>query len=343
MVNRDITIDILRGLAIFTMVAGNMAGPILIEPHPFLFRFYGSFAAPLFILISGMMVALTAKTKGHNLKYFLVRGMLVIAVGALIDMFIWKIYPFTTVDVLYLIGISLPLAYLFMRVNTRSQCLIVIFIFFVTPFLQNIFGYADYPSEFFFSTGAPTIIIENQTNILNHWLVDGWFPIFPWMGFSLLGVILANMRLKYKTFGESVYFLTGIILLVSGIVIWYFYPGKFLTRAGYSEVFYPPTHGYIISAVGLIVLLFFIVDYKHSIIVYNPLQALGESALFMYILHLLLIEYVIVPIWPKENFQTFLLFYIALSFLLILIAYGLRYIKVKWRDQPFIIRFLLGG
>lgn len=343
MVNRDRTIDILRGLAIFTMVAANMAGPVLVEPHPFLFRLYGSFAAPLFILISGMMVALTTQTKSHNLKYFLVRGMLVIAVGALIDVLIWKIYPFTTVDVLYLIGISLPLAYLFLRLSTPSQWLIVISIFFFTPFLQNIFGYADYPAEFLFPSGALSISIENQTNLLNHWLVDGWFPIFPWLGFSLLGVILANLRLKYKTFGGSVFFLTGIFFLVSGSVIWYFYPGKLLTRAGYSEVFYPPTPGYIISAVGLIVLLFFIVDYKHSIIAYNPLQALGESALFMYILHLLLIEYIIVPIWSKENFQTFLLFYIALSFLLILIAYGLRFFKAKWRDQPFIIRFLLGG
>jgi uncharacterized membrane protein len=170
MVNRDRTIDILRGLAIFTMVAANMAGPVLVEPHPFLFRFYGSFAAPLFILISGMMVALTTQTKGHDLKYFLVRGMLIIAVGAFIDMLIWKIYPFTTVDVLYLIGISLPLAYLFQRLNTRYQCLIVISIFILTPFLQNIFGYADYPTEFFFPSGALTIIIENQTSILNHWV-----------------------------------------------------------------------------------------------------------------------------------------------------------------------------
>ncbi|MGB8216691.1 MAG: heparan-alpha-glucosaminide N-acetyltransferase domain-containing protein [Candidatus Methanoperedens sp.] len=343
MTNRDKTIDTLRGLAIFTMVAANMAGPVLIEPHPFLFRFYGSFAAPLFILISGMMVALTAQTKGHNLKYYLVRGMLVIAVGALIDMFIWRIYPFTTVDVLYLIGISLPLAYLFMRLNTQSQCIIVISIFSLTPFLQNIFGYADYPTEFLFPSGGLSIIIENQTNILNHWLVDGWFPVFPWLGFSLLGVILANLRLKYKTFEGSVFFLTGIFLLLFGSVIWHFFPGKLLTRAGYSEVFYPPTPGYIISAVGLIVLLFFIVDYKHSIIAYNPLQALGESALFMYILHLSLIEYVIVPIWSKEDFQIFLLLYIALSLLLILIAYGLRFFKVKWRDHPFIIRFLLGG
>jgi len=107
MVNRDISIDILRGLAIFTMVAANMAPYVLIEPHPFWFRFYGSFAAPLFILISGMMVALTTLTKGHDFKYFLVRGILIVTVGALIDVVMWNFYPFTTVDVLYLIGVSL--------------------------------------------------------------------------------------------------------------------------------------------------------------------------------------------------------------------------------------------
>ncbi len=343
MVNRDKTIDILRGLAIFTMVAANMAGPVLAEPHPFWFRLYGSFAAPLFILISGMMVAITTQTKGHDLKYFLTRGLLIIAVGALIDMLIWKIYPFTTVDVLYLIGISLPLAYLFQRLNSLFQWLIVISIFLLTPLLQNIFGYADYPTEFLFPSGELTIIIENQTNIINHWLTDGWFPIFPWLGFSLLGVILANLRLKYKTFGGTFIFLIGIFILVSGSIIWYFNPGKFLIRAGYSEVFYPPVYGYIISAIGLIILLFSIVDHKPSIIIYDPLQALGECALFMYILHLSLIEYVIVPVWSKVNFQTFLGIYISLSLVLILIAYILRFCKAKWKNLPFIIRFLIGN
>ena len=343
MVNRDKTIDILRGLAIFTMVAANMAGPVLAEPHPFWFRLYGSFAAPLFILISGMMVALTTQTKGHDFNYFLTRGLLIMAVGALIDMLIWKIYPFTTVDVLYLIGISLPLAYLFQRLNSLFQWLIVISIFLLTPLLQNIFGYADYPTEFFFPSGELTIVIENQTNIINHWLTDGWFPIFPWLGFSLLGVILANLRLKYKTFGGTFIFLIGIFTLIFGIIIWDFYPVNFLIRAGYSEVFYPPEPGYIISAIGLIVLLFFIFDYKPSVIIYDPLQALGESALFMYILHLSLIEYVIVPVWSKVNFQTFLGIYISLSLLLILTAYILRFCKAKWKNHSFISRFLIGN
>ena len=341
MSDRDVAIDTLRGLAIFTMVAANMAPYFLIEPHPFWFRFYGSFAAPLFIFISGMMVALTAQTKGHSWKYFLIRGLLIVMIGALIDVVMWNIYPFTTVDVLYLIGISLPVAYFFSRLNRSYQLLIVTIIFLVTPILQNIFGYSDYPTEFYL-TGEQTTIVENQTSIFNHWLVDGWFPIFPWLGFSLFGVILANLRMNYEKF-EKNSLLLGIGILILGIIIWYFFPGKFLTRAGYSEVFYPPTIGYILSAIGVILTLFSIVDYRPAIIMYKPLQALGESALFMYIFHLALGRYIISNIWPKGNLQTFLILYIGIIVVMILIAYGLRILKSNWKDRPFIIRFLLGG
>lgn len=342
MVNRDITIDILRGLAIFTMVAANLAGPVLAEPHSIWLRLYGTFAAPLFILISGMMVALTAKTKGHVFKYFLFRGIMIIIVGALIDVLIWRIYPFTTVDVLYLIGLSLPLSYLFSRLDNKSRWFIIMLIFLATPLLQKVLGYTDYPTEYNLM-GELTIIIGNQTNIISHWLVDGWFPIFPWLGFSFLGVNLAKLRLDNANFRKKFFSFIAFCILAFGSIIWWLYPGKLLTRAGYSELFYPPTLGYIFSAIGLIILLFSIVDWKPYIIVYKPLQALGESALFMYVLHLVLIEYAIVQIWQDINLQKFLVIYIVLSFSLILIAYGLRGLKVKWKGRPFIIRVLLGG
>jgi len=319
-----------------------MAGPALAEPHPFGLRLYGSFAAPLFILISGMMVFFTAKTKGHGLKYFLSRGLMIITVGAFIDVLIWRIYPFTTVDVLYLIGISLPLAYLFLRLNNLSRWVIMIFIFLATPALQKVLGYTDYPTEFSLM-GELTIVIGNQTNIINHWIVDGWFPIFPWLGFSFLGVNLANLRWDTVNFGKKFFSLIGICTMAFGSIIWWLYPGKLLTRAGYSELFYPPAFGYLISAIGLIIILFSIVDRKPSVIAYKPLQVLGESALFMYVLHLTLIEYVIVPTWQDEKLQTFLLIYIVLSSLLILVAYGLRALKTKWKNRPFLIKFLLGS
>src|SRR5215471_9562416 len=82
--SRDVTIDVLRGLAIFLMVAANLAASSLEEPHPLWFRLYGSFAAPLFVLVSGMMVAYSTLRKGYGLRHFLARGAVVILIAVLL-------------------------------------------------------------------------------------------------------------------------------------------------------------------------------------------------------------------------------------------------------------------
>jgi uncharacterized membrane protein len=326
--NRDLTIDILRGFAVFTMIGANM-GPVLnISEVPFWFRLYGSFAAPLFILISGMMVGLTSQTKRHGLSYFLVRGVMILVVGAFIDMFIWGIVPFTTVDVLYLIGISLPIVYLSRRLGIKSRWIIVALIFLFTPVLQNILGYTNYPTELSV-LGRPTIIPSNPTGIPIHWIVDGWFPIFPWLGLSLLGANIADLRLRLKSFTSRRFLLGGIAVMGSGILAWWFYPGQLMTRAGYFELFYPPTIGYILVAIGLIVVLFSLVDRQPSLVLYKPLRVLGEAALFVYILHLALIRYIIELVYSELDFLTFLLVYIVTTSFIITLAYGLRLLRIK--------------
>jgi uncharacterized membrane protein len=346
--DRERTIDILRGLAIFTMVGANMAASVAAQPHPFGLRLYGSYAAPLFILLSGMMVASTAQTKGHGWKYFLLRGAMIMMVGVFVDVVIWNgVCPFVDVDVLYLIGLSVPLAFLYLRLGKSSQWVVIVLIFLLTPFLQKILGYTEYVNPIYlWGEQIKAVPVKTQTNIFNHWIVDGWFPIFPWLGFSLLGVKFAHQRWKYQTFdtfGKKSILLLGLGILTIGIMIWWLYPGSLLTREEASELFYPPTVGYIITTIGLILTLFYIVDRKPSLFIYNPLRSMGESSLFMYVLHIPLIEYVISPTWSEQSVQIFMLIYIGFLFFLILLAYGLRVLKSTWRDRPFIIRFLVGG
>jgi uncharacterized membrane protein len=347
--NRDISVDILRGIAILTMMAPNLAASILVEPHPFWLRVYGSFAAPLFILISGMMVVLTSRTRAHGLRYFMLRGGMLVAVGVLIDILIWNIYPFTTFDVLYLIGISLPIAYLFLRLNSSVRWIAIILIFALTPILHTVLGYAAYPTEINL-LGQQTVVVVNETGIFNHWLVDGWFPVFPWLAFSLLGVNLGELRWSQQrdshtihSFGSNLILLVGVAVLSIGAILWWLYPGSLLTRAGYSELFYPPTTGYAITAIGVIIILFSIVDRRPSFSGYRPLRVLGEFSLLIYILHLALIEYIINLVWGEVDLQTFLLIYVALSVFIVLIAYWLRKMKERAKHRHFIVRFLFGA
>lgn len=151
---RDTSIDTLRGIAILTMVAADLAASVLKEPHPFWFRLYGSWAAPMFILLSGFMIAYTSEKKKYNFRHF-----------------------------------------------------------------------------------------------------------------------LANP----------------------------------------------------------------------SISIYKPLQVLGQSSLFIYILHYAIIVYVISNLLPKNDILNFLGIYIVLAGSLILIAYGLRTIKQRWKNSPYFIRFIIGS
>ena len=340
---RDISVDVVRGLAILTMVAANVGGMALEEPHPFWFRLYGTFAAPLFIMMSGMMVVRTAAATDRGLKYYLVRGGMVMLVGVLLDIIVWQIYPFISVDVLYLIGLSLPIAYLAARTPAVCQWGAALGIVVATPMLQYALGYADFPREITLAgdlTQAP-----NHVSVLNHWLVDGWFPVFPWLAFSLFGAALGGLRARSNS---AAGFATirgagaAFVVLAGGIFLWWQNPGALLTRQGYSELFYPPTIGYILTAAGVAILAFSFVDLKPALFLYAPLQALGEASLFMYILHLTVGEYVILPITGKNDRVEFLTIYVVLMAVLIAVAYGLRLGRAQWRSRPFLVRFLIG-
>lgn len=106
---RDSSIDRLRGLAIFLMVPANM-GPLLSGPHPMWYRFFSSLAAPIFLILVGMMVGKTSS--GRTLGYFLSRGLLTLLFGVFLDIAAWSTIPLTTMDILYFIGFCLPLCYL---------------------------------------------------------------------------------------------------------------------------------------------------------------------------------------------------------------------------------------
>ncbi len=332
----------MRGIAILTMVAANMAPYALILPPPFLFRFYGTFAAPLFIMLSGMMIALKGEAGEHDFKYYLVRGALVLIVAALIDVLIWHMVPFVEMDVLYLIGIAVPLVFLFLKLKTPLRWVVIGALFLLTPVLQGVFGYKEGEPV---SSGVGRFVMGDTgiAGITKSWLIDGDFPVFPWLGIAFLGPVLQKLRLRSERhFATGKALLAGVITTICGSVLWLAHPGEMLIVLGYSELFYPPTLGYIVTAIGIMITLFCVVDRKPDLLFYEPLRALGESSLFIYIFHLVIIRYVIQHYWPHKDFLTFLVVYMVLMLFLTLSAYLLRVVRAMWPKRPFLIKFLIG-
>jgi len=343
---RDATIDALRGLAVFTMIPANMSALVYAEPHDFWFRVSGTFAAPLFVLLAGYMAAANSTSKRYDLRYYLVRGAMVLAVAALIDLLVWRVLPLMTCDVLYLIGMSMPLVYLFRRIPSRiAQWGLVLLVFAAGPVLQLLLGYTDYPTEYYWIRSEQLDPVANPSGVLNHFLVDGWFPIFPWLAFALLGSLLADLRHRTTTaigLGRWAW-PAGAALLALGLAVWWYQPGAMLVREGYSELFFPPTTGFLITSVGVAVLLFALADLRPGLVLLQPLRLLGEAALLMYIVHLALIQYLISGLWEGQTLGRFLIIDLVFTILLVLLGLGVRKLKGSWGSRPMVARFVLGG
>ena len=233
---RDHAIDIVRGIAIVTMVGANLA-VFLPEPHSFFLRVYSSFAAPTFICLAGMMVALSVDrnmVSKHSFMYFFKRGLFLLAVASLIDILAWKSVPFINVDVLYLIGFSLPILFVCAFYQTGTLLLLSLAIFLATPVLQYYFGYREIPLALSLINPS-SFSAFNWSIVLKHWLIDGWFPLFPWLGYGIFGVALGKLRwysTKYRLKSDSTtWLLAALLFTVVGALTMYQVPGPLDARS----------------------------------------------------------------------------------------------------------------
>lgn len=341
MKQRDNTIDILRGIAIFTMVAANMSAHSYQEPHPYWFRIYGSFAAPTFVFLAGFMVSFTSFLKTIPLSYYLKRGAVIIGVAVLIDVLCWGAVPFATFDVLYVIGLSLPLAKLFLGLKRINAMLLLASLFIAAPILQYCLGYIDTPVEpalsEFSEKGWDGAIVWKQ------FVVDGWFPVFPWLGVALLGTYIGRFRCESQPEKSNKKFIiNGLILLAIGITAWVIINPHLMEREGYSELFYPPTSMFFaVFLGGVFLLLGLLYKVRDSKILWF-LSVYGKSSLLMYILHTTFNVYVFNVFFGTYELPLFAALVMAHLAVLWLIAFAVQKLK-KDKKLPMVASVILGG
>lgn len=344
---RDIPVDILRGFAIAIMVGANLVPYALAPPAPFWLRLVSSVAAPLFIFISGMMVALSCSTKKRPFRYFLIRGGFVILIAALLDLGVAGLVPFLSVDVLYLIGISLPVAWLFLNLGLRERMLVIASVLIATPLLQSFAGYGGLPLQIPVLSFLSGAALPAPALVIHQWLIDGWFPLFPWIVISLLGAQAGTFRWRDGTivsFANREIALLAGGMFITGALFWYLWPGAMLTRYGYVELFYPPTMEFMLAITGLIFCLFVLADHLVAAgFRSDVLKAMGECSLAIYILHILVIGRLIEPLGLSVPFLLFVAGYALLLAGMIVAAYLIRYIRGILKAPSFVVRTLIGG
>ena len=333
MKDRQLHLDVIRGIAIFTMIFANSAPYFLEGPYPYWFRLIGTFAAPVFICITGFLLG---KNQNGSNKKIIIRGLLTILVAVLIDLFTWKSMPFTSYDVLYLIGFGVCLFPLYSRLK-KGLLLIMSVAMIVLPQLVFMNDYRSAMSEFKL-VDTPISEIFNSLQAL---VLDGWFPLFPWLGLMMLATWtgrfhpeIHNKRNSNSIFGAVLIFLFGLIFM--------YYQQK-ITRNDYSELFYPPDLMYMTTAVALLYLLWnYKEKFNHKIFI--PLSWLGRSSLFFYILHGAFIVYILPSIFPylDKNYWILLLLFQVSIFIIAALMTLLKNRKF-WNKMPMIMKFLFGN
>lgn len=343
-------VDTLRGLAIILMVPANLA-PYLSEPHSMWFRILGSFAAPAFIMLSAGMIILRGEK--HSFSYYLKRGGIVVGVGVLLDTLLWNIFPFTSFDVLYPIGLAMPLLYLLRKLESRELLYISVILILGTYVLQAIFGYHAEALEVYFDD----MWMPSVGRLLQSWFIDGWFPIFPWLGYAFIGALFFR-TLFAEGIGISHHFVTlGILLTVIGFIL-LFAPIPFIrniadgsileTRGGYSEIFYPPTFAYIFTSIGIVVLSSTMLRRMRFNPTHSVLGFYGRHSMMVYILHQVLGANVLLPIIESYGVETidsgpiFTAANLAVLAAIAAICYGIEQIKQRRHPKSTIAQVLFG-
>ena len=353
---RDISIDIIRGIAIIIMLGANVVGYVTpCEQHPLWFDIYSSYAAPLFILLSGYMVAVNSVKKHASLSYYVLRGGLLIITAALIDALLWQLIPFASFDVLYVIGLGMIIVFLLEKKSLWIKSGFIAVVLIITVFLQRFMEYTAFPMEIEFLSGEADYADYTFINVIKAWLYDGWFPVFPWIAFPVLGSILAHFRKKWEnSFANLQTISLGSIMIVAGFVWLYFgytaqgagHPfSELVKREPYGEIFYPPTLAFVMSAIGICMLVFGLVDKTRNGIIWKPMTVFGQTSLFNYILHTAIVAYLVYPLFeenPKDLYVGWIV-YALLVIVSFIISYGIVVMKRKVKTKNFFFNFYFGG
>lgn len=356
---RIISLDTLRGFAIFVMLICNSAPFHWHKDFSFYMRAFISIAAPLFFAVSGLVLGFIYNKNPKDFqKRTLRHGALILLVAVLNDIFIFGIAPFLSFDILYPIGISLLLAPVLTRFPKNMLFVIAITILLFPLYL--IFGYNDnvYIINIFdinfnlwnFKFGRTLCVLGEVsefsiTRMLQSWFVDGWYPIFPWVGFYLLsfwiGIHIKSIR-SSKIYINNYQIVFSLLIMISGLI--YISQSSRMERAGYLELFYPPDFMFIIT---ILMFLYFIISIPERILehkIFLPFTIFGRSSLPLYIIQNLLIIYFL-PVIYKMVDNNYIISFLIFSTIMLVIAILLYLIKRNkfWYKIPYLVRFLLGS
>jgi uncharacterized membrane protein len=210
------SLDALRGVAVLLMIMQHVTFWISAEPNSSWViqstGLLGGLAAPLFIALAGTGAALMSERLQTADRLMRIRGMLIIGFGYLMNVLTPHWFSQGSWYVLHMIGAALLLAPWLRRISDGGLILVMAVLMVVTGLLQSFLGT---PYRLFNEhMGAPVQL----AGLLRYALVEGFFPVFPWLAFFIAGLLAGRWLIdgrSSKILGSGA-LLVGIGMILAG-------------------------------------------------------------------------------------------------------------------------------
>ena len=288
-------IDQMKAIAILFMVEVHTAAILPPEgisvghPAAFIAAAFGGMAAPLFVTVSGWGMHRGAKKRFAEglrssawINWVLPRVLILTACQFLVN-FLLSIdrggrFEWHTPGVLTLIAIAAVLAPLICRL-TKNQLVSIFALLSLSPIILGDFNGSEL-------SWASRVDSDGLEEWLNRLLLNGTYPILPWLALSTLGAIIAETG-EFSETRKQIIGIGGFIFLISIVLSYSSGKAWALTEGEAILTFFPATTFFIFITAMFVLIAheLLLLNAKTQYIDLSILEASGRLTLTIYVLH----------------------------------------------------------
>tara|TARA_B100001113_G_scaffold145066_1_gene118831 strand:+ start:13508 stop:14512 length:1005 start_codon:yes stop_codon:yes gene_type:complete len=268
-------IDQLRGLAILLMIMVHAAatwtpeGASTTSLFALIIAGLGGLAAPLFVTVGGWVTVQSTWT----LQKALTRFAFLLLAQILVNLTAPHLFDPFTPGVLSLFAILYLIAPIWLRIakNTAFCCTVLFGICIINLVLL--------PGDS--SLGWNDRITSNGFEVINHLVLTGTYPVFPWIFFSILGAGINIHSPSIKQLGSITS--VGLIICITILLDALQKDVPFAQPSGEAALtFFPANTPFLIGAFTGVLTLWMALEHRNP---YGKLNKLGQLSLSLYVIH----------------------------------------------------------
>lgn len=341
------SIDVLRTVSILLMVIvhflENLSGQNWTP---------AGFGAPMFGFLVGVSYYLWCRGERAKGLYeeaitsaTLRRGLFLFGLGLLFNVIVWLPGDTFNWDVLTLLGTALFVLALLREAPTPIPLLICTLVFVLSPILRLHSDYAEYWIEGYYDPDW------QFSQLALGYLVNGYFPLFPWLIFPLLGYVVGGWLFSTAEVPPSrvqLLGLLGAVLLLTTLALRLWQPeshGGTVAQLLGKWTMFPPSTTYVTGVLGVTLLAFAVALYgidgrrwlDRVPRLLSFAQLISKYSLTIYVLHHVLHLW---PLWvyglvmgPEVTAYWRQAFPWEVSLALCVPCFALMYAVVRWLDR----------